>query len=240
MKPAQIVENNFTDVPFTLDNLDRYVIRTAILNCLNQYIPQFHGALLDMGCGKMPYRQLISENSSITEYVGLDIESAIEYDEQVKPDYTWDGVKMPFNDESFQCVIATEVLEHCPFPDITLNEAWRVLKPGGLFFFTTPFFWNLHEIPHDEYRFTPYSLARHLKNSGFSEIEIKASGGWHTSLAQMLGLWVRRSKLPPTKRKYLSMIIKPIMKKLLRLDAGRKIDFNKDSMVTTLYGTARK
>jgi len=88
--------------------------------------------------------------------------------------------------------IATEVFEHCPDPEIVMKEIWRVLKLGGILFFTVPFLWNLHETPYDEYRYTPFALKRHLTQSGFTEIEIKAMGGWDAALAQMLGLWVRR------------------------------------------------
>lgn len=232
--------DNFTHIPFTTGNLDRYIVRNAILGAINKYMPQFEGRLLDMGCGKMPYKQYIFDNSSIAEYVGLDIATAINYDQNIKPDFTWDGIHMPFVDGCFDTVFATEVLEHCPLPDTTLNEVYRVLRAGGLFFFTTPFLWNLHETPHDEYRYTPFSLERHLRNAGFSEIEIRASGGWHASLAQMLGLWVKRAPLSPVVRKYLSIAFRPIMKKLLLMDAKSKIDFIKNPMITTIYGISRK
>ena len=83
---------------------------------LIEALPKLSGKLLDAGCGKMPYREYILENSSVTRYVGLDIETALVYEEDIKPDFYWDGVKMPFGDAEFDCVIATEVLEHCPEP----------------------------------------------------------------------------------------------------------------------------
>jgi len=87
-----------------------------------------------------------------------------------------------------------------------MKEIWRVLKPGGILFFTVPFLWNLHEIPYDEYRYTPFALKRHLTQSGFNEIEIKAMGGWDAALAQMLGLWVRRRFNKTKKQKVLRII----------------------------------
>jgi len=84
-------------------------------------------------------------------------------------------------------------MEHCKEPEIVLKEIYRVLKPESIFILKVPFLRNLHEVPNDEYRYTPYSLERHLKNSGFSNIEVKATGGRHVSMAQMLGLWVRRN-----------------------------------------------
>lgn len=232
--------DNFTNIPFTEENLDRYYIRTAIFNALKETLHKLKGNLLDIGCGKMPYKNYILENSKVTNYIGLDIESALEYDAVIKPDYTWNGKTMPFESNSFECAFGTEVLEHCPEPEIVLKEVLRVLKPEGIFFFTVPFLWNLHEVPNDEYRYTPFSLERHLKNAGFKEIEIKATGGWHASMAQMLGLWVRRSPMSNYKRKWLSLLLKPIIRFLIKMDKTKQVTFKEGQMITGLYGTAKK
>ena len=232
--------DNFTNIDFATENLDRYQIRSSIFSAIKKTIPLFKGELLDVGSGKMPYKAYILNNSKVNNYVGLDIENALLYDSHVKPDFTWDGTIMPFEDLSFDCAFATEVLEHCPEPEVVLKEVNRVLKPDGVFFFTVPFLWNLHEAPHDEYRYTPFSLRRHLENSGFMDIEIAATGGWHASMAQMLGLWVRRSPMSSSKRKYLSFLIKPVIKKLLKLDKNEKVLFTDGQMITGLYGTAKK
>lgn len=203
-------------------------------------LPRFQGSLLDVGCGKMPYKEFILSNSKVTDYVGLDIEDALIYDTTIKPDFTWDGTIMPFENQTFECAIATEVFEHCSEPEVVLKEVLRVLKPGGMLFFTVPFLWNLHEVPNDEYRYTPFALERHLKNSGFSKIEINATGGWHAAMAQMLGLWVRRSPMGKNKRKYLSKILKPIIACLIRRDARQAVTFKNGQMITGLSGTAKK
>ncbi len=231
---------DFIEIKFTVQNLDKYYIRRAIFNALKETLPKLKGNLLDIGCGKMPYKKYILENSTVEKYVGLDIENALEYDRSVKPDFVWNGKTMPFEGESFECAFGTEVLEHCPDPEMVLKEVYRVLKPKGVFFFTVPFLWNLHEVPHDEYRYTPFSLYRHFDNSGFKEIEIKATGGWHATMAQMLGLWVRRSPMTTRKRKYLSVILKPIIGFLIRMDKKTRIQFAEGQMITGLYGIAKK
>ncbi|CAA2138538.1 putative methyltransferase [Hyphomicrobium sp. ghe19] len=43
-----------------------------------------------------------------------------------------DGSSLPFEDCSFDRLIATHVLEHVPFPHRVIQEWVRVLKPGGV------------------------------------------------------------------------------------------------------------
>ena len=185
----------------------------------------------------MPYRQHILDHSAVSNYVGIDIENAINYDDKVQPDIRWDGVRMPFADATFECAIATEALEHIPDIPLFLAETYRVLKPGGTFFFTTPFLWPLHEIPHDEYRLTPFATKRLLGDANFMEIDIQALGGWNASLAQMLGLWLRRSPMHPYYRRLLSFLLFPFYKYLIRSDTKGSFDHN---MITGITGIAVK
>lgn len=221
-------------------NIDAHVVKSKINLVVSSAAKDFNGWVLDIGCGKMPYRDLIITQNKVKKYVGLDLVNAIQYDSSIKPDFTWDGIKMPFDSESFETAMATEVLEHCFNPLILLNETFRVLKPGGKFFLTVPFLWPLHEIPNDAYRYTPWSLERLLKESGFSEIQIQPLGGWHAAMAQMTGLWVARSSMGIFSRRILTRLAIPFMKWLLKKEKGKKITFAEGQMITGLYGTARK
>lgn len=146
---------------------------------------------------------------------------------------------MPFKDNVFDCAMATEVLEHCPYPEVTLCEVSRVLKKDGLFFFTVPFVWPLHDCPYDEYRYTPWSLERHLNASGFDRVELFPTGGWNATLAQVMGLWVRRSPMGRRRRIFLSHVLKPIIKRLLKNDHP-KPSFNESQyLMPGIAGTAR-
>jgi SAM-dependent methyltransferase len=188
----------------------------------------------------MPYKQFLLDNNYITRYTGLDIETALVYDDKVKPDFTWDGAVMPFDDNSFDTMMATEVLEHCPDPGKIINEMKRVLKPGGLIFFTVPFLWNLHEVPHDEYRFTPFALQRIFEECGMDEIELFAHGGWNMSMAQMMGMWVVATKRGRNRRRW-AKLLNPLIKRLMIKDAKQQpIPFHDGMMVNGIYGMARK
>jgi len=188
----------------------------------------------------MPYRDYILTNSPVTSYVGLDIDGAILYDDKIKADVRWDGSTIPLPDNSFDCAMATEVLEHCPYPEKTLREVLRVLKPGGVLLITVPFIWCLHEIPHDEYRYTPFSLRRHLEASGFKVDYIRATGGWHASMATMLGAWVRGAPMKSFNRKFLLCICLPIVKYLTYLDGKYCWSFDQQIMFLGLVALVRK
>lgn len=224
------------DIPFRKEICDVYIVRTSILKSIKDTLHMFNGKLLDAGCGKMPYRDLILKESSINTYVGLDIESALVYDSNVKPNFTWDGITMPFNDFEFDVVFATEVLEHCPDPQQFINESYRVLKQDGVFFFTVPFLWPLHEVPNDSFRYTPFTLEKMFNKAGFRTICLKPMGGWHASMAQILGLWVKRSPLPSLIRKALLFIIKPVIILLLKLEVKSSVKFEEGQMITGLTG----
>ncbi len=216
--------------------LDKFVPRTAILRALRAKLGEFRGTILDIGCGNMPYKSLVLQSPSRAQrYIGLDLKSDI-YNNH---DLIWDGHAMPLAESSVDCALATEVFEHCQNPDEVMRETIRVLKPNGVLFFTVPFLWPLHDVPQDEYRYTPFALERHLRDSGFREIELKPLGGWDASLAQMLGLWVRRKPMSARKRKILSALAFPVIRSLASNDQPPQ-EFGESCMITGMSGTARK
>lgn len=49
-----------------------------------------------------------------------------------------DALKLPYADQTFDCVIASEILEHVPQDDIAIAELIRVLKVGGTLAVSVP------------------------------------------------------------------------------------------------------
>ena len=233
------MSNKFTTISFKINNLDIFHTRISILNTLKKTLPKFEGVFLDVGCGKMPYKSLILENEKITNYIGLDIESAIDYGGE-KADIFWtkDG-KIPLKNKSIACAMATEVLEHCPNPQEILDEVARVLQDDACFFMTVPFIWNLHEVPYDEHRYTPFSLKRYLENSNFEIVEMKGFGGWNSFLGLSLSLWARRKIKNQVAKLFFSILFYPFVWLLYKFDEPVS-DFKEGTMITGLYVIAKK
>ncbi len=198
----------------------------------------FKGSFIDIGCGIMPYKKIIMPQ--VFNYMGVDIHNET-YASVVQPDKYWDGKVLPFKDEEFDSGMLIEVLEHTPEPESVLKECSRVLKKNSHMLITVPFLWNLHDVPHDEYRYTPYSLNRMINNTGFKVIKLKSFGNWDASMASMLALYVKRSHMNEYKRKILLFFLYPVINYLFKRDAKfSHSSFYEGLMITGLWALVQK
>ena len=220
--------------------LDSYGNVRLILGAIRRALGNFEGEVLDIGCGRMPYKNLIlSGLSRATRYIGLDLPNAT----MPPAPMVWDGRVIPLPDCSMDSAMLTEVLEHCPDAEAVLREVHRVLRPGGFLFVTVPFIWPIHNVPYDEFRYTPFSLLRILKGAGFPNPLIEATGGRHAMLAVILGLWVRRraltSRLHIITRAILSVFLWPVIWLLLKIDE-RPTELDESTPIVGLSVTAHR
>ena len=94
-------------------------------------------AALDVGCGDGFWSKRLKEN-------GWLVTSIDGYDLRYKPAKEVNLEKpMPFEDNSFDLIWKSEVIEHIHNVDQVLSELRRILKPGGRMILTTPnsYFW---------------------------------------------------------------------------------------------------
>jgi SAM-dependent methyltransferase len=129
--------------------------------------------VLDIGCGQKPYADLFAD----CEYIGLN-HSADDAD----PDIVGTAISLPIASDSIDLAFCTQVLEHVPEPALLLSECHRVLKPGRYLVMTAPFYWPLHEEPHDYFRFTKHGLKLLSERAGFEAIELWPDGGDYARL----------------------------------------------------------
>src|SRR5688572_30815512 len=108
---------------------------------------EFVGALrpdariLDAGCGAGPALRFLKQLGIIPFGSDL-IEYPLQHARRLIPDprlVQWDSDKpLPYEKNSFDLVLVSEVIDHVSSPEFTLRECWRVLRPGGAVAMTTP------------------------------------------------------------------------------------------------------
>jgi SAM-dependent methyltransferase len=137
--------------------------------------------VLDAGAGAAPYRPLFAH----CEYLTQDWPGTVHQAARAA-DVVADLHELPVADRSFDFVLCTEVLEHVADPRRVLAELHRVLRPGGGLLVSVPFVGELHEEPHDHWRFTSHGLDGLLSSAGFTDAELLPLTCYWSTLAHVM------------------------------------------------------
>jgi SAM-dependent methyltransferase len=89
------------------------------------------GRVLDLGCRDGTLAKALSLPAGRTVGADIDEEALHEANGLVHPCLADLWKAFPFRSASFELVVAGEIVEHVPFPDVLIEEARRVLRPGG-------------------------------------------------------------------------------------------------------------
>jgi 2-polyprenyl-3-methyl-5-hydroxy-6-metoxy-1,4-benzoquinol methylase len=155
-----------------------------------------NGALiLDAGCGSQRYRQSCAHlnyraqdfgqfNVELKKMIASDrVEGDTRY-KYGKLDYTGDIWKIEEQSNTFDAILCTEVLEHVPYPNETLREFSRLLKPGGTLILTAPSNCLRHMDPYFFYSgFSDRWFEKLLGDNNFSIEVIEVVGDYYRWLA---------------------------------------------------------
>jgi 2-polyprenyl-3-methyl-5-hydroxy-6-metoxy-1,4-benzoquinol methylase len=158
--------------------------------------PMPSGRILDLGCRDGSLAGALELPPART--VGADIdELALRgADGRLRPCVTDLWKAFPFRSESFDLVVAGEVVEHVPFPDVFIAEAARVLRSGGRVVGSVPNSFRLKnrltflrgrwfEIDSTHLRQFSPTMLRALLSSRFARVEI------HPCVGRLSPLWPR-------------------------------------------------
>jgi len=140
-----------------------------------KYIPRYaKGRLPDLGCGKVPlylqYRPFVDDvfcvdwQSSYHKNIHLDLECDL-------------NQKLPIEGNTFDTIILSDVLEHIAEPAGLIAEISRIMKVKGHLIMNVPFFYRIHESPHDYLRYTEFAVRRFCENVGLNIVELCPLGG---------------------------------------------------------------
>jgi 2-polyprenyl-3-methyl-5-hydroxy-6-metoxy-1,4-benzoquinol methylase len=150
--------------------------------------------VLDAGCEEGKLTMMLVENGYEAEACDIDVSRIKSKFKCKKCDL---NDVMPYEDNSFDCVLAVEVIEHLANPFNLLKEMHRVLKPNGVAILTTPNILNIWSrikflVKGDLYLFdrnvdlsrgsvhispfTYYHLEKMAKYIGFKIIDVEGVG----------------------------------------------------------------
>ena len=150
--------------------------------------------LLDAGAGECQHAPIFARQ----RYVGVDLgvgDAAWDYR---RLDALADLAALPFASDTFDGAINIVTLEHVCEPLRALEEIHRALRPGASLLLIVPHEWEVHQSPHDYFRYTRHGVAWLLDQAGFAEWDIQPVGGYFRLLARRLlnglqffhGIWL--------------------------------------------------
>lgn len=152
----------------------RFVV-DIIAKYFDTYLKQHaSGRLIDLGCGKVPLYE--AYKNYVTDSLCSDWPASLHKNPFLDRECDLNSV-LPFDDNQFNTVLLSDVLEHISNPQQLCSEMYRILAPGGKVILNVPFFYKLHEVPHDYYRYTKYALLKFADDSKFTVISIQETGG---------------------------------------------------------------
>ena len=159
--------------------------RAMIFELIEQLNIKKDSKILDIGCSGGHLIELLVANGFKNAY-GIDKSmNAINLCKKklIKNVYVMNAAKTKFNNEEFDVIIASDILEHIKNDMPALKEWNRILNPNGKLILFVPsfkFLWSKHdEMNHHYRRYSKSELIRILKKSNF---EIIRSSYWNFSL----------------------------------------------------------
>jgi SAM-dependent methyltransferase len=147
--------------------------------------------LLDVGAGEQPYRAFSQHlryfAQDAGEYRPGDKGLQLANWQYGKLDYQSNAWEIPEKKSFFDAILCTEVLEHVPFPNETLAEFARLLRPGGTLLLTAPYAALPHMQPWFFYSgFSEEYYRFFLEKCGFEVESVSANGTTYDYLFQEL------------------------------------------------------
>lgn len=177
-----------------MPNVRDRIIRQEIYKAVRDYLPEDHARpqslpdytaercalspalkkVLDLGCGEGSSMDLFQRLDPDTDWHGVDIEDSPEVKQRIRQSdriASFNGVDLPYPDQYFDLIFCRQVLEHARHPDRLMTDAFRVLKPGGIFLGSVSYLEPYHS--YSIFNFTPYGIVRVFEDAGFKLVEIR-------------------------------------------------------------------
>ena len=186
--------------------------------CFQRYLPRYaRGRLADLGCGKVPlyhaYRDLVTETVCIDWSDTLHPNAFLDHECDLSQ-------PLPLADGEFDTIILSDVLEHLPQPELLWREMSRILADRGVILMTVPFYYCVHEAPHDYYRYTEFALRRFADISGLTIEVLTPTGGTPEVLTDILA---KHLQFVPWVGKGSAAVLQAVTRWFVGLSLGKRL-----------------
>jgi SAM-dependent methyltransferase len=206
--PPHLAQTNKADKAFSLRRVVRFLpfLNRLEHNLNNQFARDDFvikelaslpagSLLLDAGCGSQRYKRHCNhleyraqdfgkyktDSKKMLGYENVEDNADYQYGTL---DYVGDVWNIEEKPETFDAILCTEVFEHILFPNETVKEFSRLLKPGGKMILTAPSNCLRHMDPYFFYTgFSDRWFESILKGSGFEIKVIKPVGDYYSWLS---------------------------------------------------------
>ncbi|MBA3973554.1 MAG: hypothetical protein C0504_04955 [Candidatus Solibacter sp.] len=138
--------------------------------------------VLDAGAGESRHAEAFARQ----QYVGVDLAIGDAAWNYRRLDSIADLEHLPFPDASFDAALMIVTIEHLKEPAAVLAEIGRVLRPGAVILIVAPHQWEVHQAPHDYFRYTRHGLEYLLGKTGFRVVALEPAGGLFRLLSRRL------------------------------------------------------
>jgi 2-polyprenyl-3-methyl-5-hydroxy-6-metoxy-1,4-benzoquinol methylase len=173
-------------------------VAKRLLEIVAEFLPyKKTNQMLDLGCGAGGFMH--AARASGWNVKGIDVsEPTVQHlREQGFEVFHGELSQLPTESEQFDVITAAELVEHLTDPAALLREAYRLLRPGGVIWLTTPngrglsqrllrIDWSVICPPEHMQLFSIVGLQSLLRATGFREMRTKSSG---TNPFEILHKW---------------------------------------------------
>jgi ubiquinone/menaquinone biosynthesis C-methylase UbiE len=210
---------------------DGYVLSKVWYQKVMAALPDLNNKrVLEVGCGRGEFSAYLSKRFPSIRLIATDFSpGAIEVCRRRFPTpaltfQVQDATHLTFQDGEFDVVICCETLEHIPAVGTAMHEISRVLKKGGLFFITTPSYFNAYSLvwlkcwllgrPYESGQgIQPFE---HFYTSRFIKVLLKRNGMIADTITSTHFQWLVWPKVDPAKLRTVEFN-SPILNRIFRM-----------------------
>jgi len=160
--------------------------------------------VLDFGCNLGSMASAMIDHAM--DVIGIEIDQWYKdncpFENMKERLHIWDGEHFVCSDQSCDFVHASQTLEHVPSDKLpqTFKEFFRILRPGGLVYFSVPSEGDNHHDPTHVSALSERAWIEHLLNAGFDVVTKEYEPQWKFEPMVLTHKWLQHVGRKPIQK----------------------------------------